>query len=111
MYPEIMSTKGKEEDQPLCSAAQALTRQESFINQKLAYQALGMLTQLLRQGSLKYQVGLCNCRQANLRTTADDGGGHYHFGPSALAPLFAERDARTPFSASTRLDTTSGTVT
>ena len=42
----------KEDDQPSCSAAEALTRQEPFINQNLAYQALGMLTQLLRHGSV-----------------------------------------------------------
>src|SRR5271167_1137039 len=40
--------------------AEALTRQEPFINQNLAYQALGMLTQLLRHGSLSYQGGFCN---------------------------------------------------
>ena len=46
--------------QPSCSAAEALTRQEPFINQNLAYQALGMLTQLLRHGSVSYQGGFCN---------------------------------------------------
>ena len=60
MYPEIMSTKGKEDDRLSCSAAEALTRQEPFINQNLAYQALAMLTQLLRRGSLAYQGGFCN---------------------------------------------------
>jgi hypothetical protein len=38
---------------------QALTRQEPFINQNLAYQALGMLTQLLRHGSVSYHGGFC----------------------------------------------------
>ena len=60
LYPEIVSTKGREDDQPSCSAAEALTRQEPFINQNLAYQALGMLTQLLRRGSVSYQGGFCN---------------------------------------------------
>jgi hypothetical protein len=36
------------------------TRQEPFINQNLAYQALGLLTQLLRHGSVSYQGGFCN---------------------------------------------------
>jgi len=40
--------------------AEALTRQEPFINQNLAYQALGMLTQLLRHGSLSHHGGFCN---------------------------------------------------
>jgi PRTRC genetic system ThiF family protein len=36
LYPEIVSTKGKEDDHASCSAAEALTRQEPFINQILA---------------------------------------------------------------------------
>jgi PRTRC genetic system ThiF family protein len=64
LYPEILSAG--EEDQPSCSAAEALTRQEPFINQNLAYQALGMLTQLLRHGSLSYQGGFCNLATGQL---------------------------------------------
>ena len=60
LYPEIVSSKEKEDDQPSCSAAEALCRQEPFINQNLAYQSLAMLTQLLRRGSLSYQGGFCN---------------------------------------------------
>ena len=60
LYPEILKGYKKEDDQPSCSAAEALTRQEPFINQSLAYQALGMLTQLLRQGSISYQGGFSN---------------------------------------------------
>jgi PRTRC genetic system ThiF family protein len=66
LYPEIVSTKGKEDDQPSWSAAEALTRQEPFINQNLAYQALGMLTQLLRRGALAYQGGFCNLATGQL---------------------------------------------
>jgi PRTRC genetic system ThiF family protein len=60
LYPEILKSQRKEDDQPSCSAAEALTRQEPFINQNLAYQALGMLTQLLRHGAVSYQGGFCN---------------------------------------------------
>ena len=73
MYPEIVSTKGKEDDQPSCSAAEALTRQEPFVNQNLAYQALAMLTQLLRHGSLSYQGGFCNLVKRPRRATANPG--------------------------------------
>ena len=52
LYPEILKGDKKEDDQPSCSAAEALTRQEPFINQNLAYQALAMLTQLLRHGAV-----------------------------------------------------------
>ena len=60
LFPEIAMPSRKDDDQPSCSAAEALTRQEPFINQNLAYQALGMLTQLLRHGAVSYQGGFCN---------------------------------------------------
>jgi PRTRC genetic system ThiF family protein len=60
LFPEIAAAGAKDDDQPSCSAAEALIRQEPFINQNLAYQALGMLTQLLHHGSLSYQGGFCN---------------------------------------------------
>jgi len=66
LYPEILRRNKKADDQPSCSAAEALTRQEPFINQNLAYQALGMLTQLLRRGSVSYQGGFCNLATGQL---------------------------------------------
>jgi PRTRC genetic system ThiF family protein len=66
LFPEIAAPGVKDDDQPSCSAAEALTRQEPFINQNLAYQALGMLTQLLRHGSLSYQGGFSNLATGQL---------------------------------------------
>ena len=66
LYPEILKTDTKDDDQPSCSAVEALTRQEPFINQNLAYQALAMLTQLLRHGSLSYHGGFCNLATGQL---------------------------------------------
>ena len=66
LFPEIALPSAKDDDQPSCSAAEALTRQEPFINQNLAYQALGMLTQLLRHGALSYQGGFCNLATGQL---------------------------------------------
>jgi PRTRC genetic system ThiF family protein len=60
LYPEILKGDKKDAEQPSSSAAEALTRQEPFINQNLAYQALGMLTQLLRHGSISYHGGFSN---------------------------------------------------
>lgn len=34
LYPEIVSVKGREDDQPSCSATEALTRQDPFIAQR-----------------------------------------------------------------------------
>ena len=61
-----LRTDSKDDDQPSCSAADAFTRQEPFINQTLACQALGMLTQLLRHGSVSYQGGFCNLATGQL---------------------------------------------
>jgi PRTRC genetic system ThiF family protein len=66
LYPEILNRDKKEADQPSCSAAEALTRQEPFINQNLAYQALGILTQLLRNGSVSHHGGFCNLATGRL---------------------------------------------
>jgi PRTRC genetic system ThiF family protein len=66
LYPEILKTDKRDDGQPSCSAAEALTRQEPFINQNLAYQALAMLTRLLRHGSLSYQGGFCNVETGQL---------------------------------------------
>jgi len=66
LYPEIAAAKGKEDDQPSCSATEALTRQEPFINQNLAYSALAMLTLLLRPGSVSYQGSFCNLATGQL---------------------------------------------
>ena len=66
LFAEIAAAGAKDDDQPSCSAAEALTRQEPFINQSLAYQALGMLTQLLRHGSVLYQGGFCNLATGQL---------------------------------------------
>jgi PRTRC genetic system ThiF family protein len=66
LYPEILERDKKDDDQLSCSAAEALTRQEPFINQNLAYQSLGMLTQLMRHRSLCYQGGFCNLTTGRL---------------------------------------------
>ena len=66
LFPEIAALGVKDDDQPSCSAAEALTRQEPFINQNLAYQALGMLTQLLRHGSVSYRGGFYNLSTGQL---------------------------------------------
>jgi len=66
LYPEILQRDKKGDDLPSCSAAEALTRQEPFINHNLAYQALAMVTQLLRHGFLSYQGGFCNLETGQL---------------------------------------------
>ena len=97
LFPEIAAPGAKDDDQPSCSAAEALTRQEPFINQNLAYQALGMLTQLLRHGSVSYQGGFCNLATGQLvPLRIRERHGHGSAKPPAPIELFAHRPAQTP---------------
>jgi len=54
LLPEIMDTSRGEGDQPSCLAAEALERQEPFVNNVLASSALAMLSRLLRYGKLDH---------------------------------------------------------
>jgi PRTRC genetic system ThiF family protein len=68
LFPELVDRKLDRNDKlPACSAVEALQRQEPFINQTLAYQALAMLARLFRYGRLSYHGGFINLR--NGRTT------------------------------------------
>jgi len=54
LFPEIADAEAGEDPLPSCSAAEALERQEPFINQVLATSALAMLARLLRYGVLAH---------------------------------------------------------
>ncbi len=61
LFPEIIDPKLDKKDKlPSCSAVEALDRQEPFINQTLAYQALAMLARLFRYARLSYHGGFIN---------------------------------------------------
>jgi PRTRC genetic system ThiF family protein len=70
LFPELVEPKLDARDTlPSCSAIEALERQEPFVNQTLACQALAMLARLFRYGQLSYHgafVNLCNGRTASL---------------------------------------------
>lgn len=58
LFPELVDPKLDRKDVlPSCSALEALERQEPFVNQTLAYQALAMLGRLFRYGRLSYYGG------------------------------------------------------
>lgn len=59
-YPEILDRRLDANDGPSCSAAEALERQEPFINQLLASSALAMLARLFRHGRINYCGGFAN---------------------------------------------------
>jgi len=58
LYPEIVDPKLDRKDKlPPCSAVEALDRQEPFVNQALAYQALAMVARRFRYGRVSYHGG------------------------------------------------------
>jgi PRTRC genetic system ThiF family protein len=60
LYPEIVDAEAGEDPLPSCSAAEALERQEPFINQVLATSALAMLARLVRYGILTHHGAFYN---------------------------------------------------
>ncbi len=60
LYPEVADPWMGEDSLPSCSAAEALVRQEPYINQVLAQSALAMLARLFRYGSLHHHGGFYN---------------------------------------------------
>ena len=57
LYPEIADPSLDNDGEPSCSAAEALERQEPFVNQVVAQHALGLLARLFRYGSITYHGG------------------------------------------------------
>ena len=60
LYPAILAPRLDDDGQPSCSAAEALDRQERFINQTLAQHALALLGRLFRHGTVSYHGGFVN---------------------------------------------------
>jgi PRTRC genetic system ThiF family protein len=61
LFPEATETQLDRDGQPSCSAAEALERQEPFVNSTLANHALALLARLFRYGTISYHgafVGL-----------------------------------------------------
>ena len=52
IFPELMNARLKEDNTPSCSLAEALERQDLFINQSVATFALQLLWQFIREGGL-----------------------------------------------------------
>ena len=65
LFPELVDPKLDLKDTlPSCSALEALERQEPFVNQTLAYQALAMLARLFRYGRLNHHGSFVNLEMA-----------------------------------------------
>ena len=64
LYPEVLAEE--EDPQPSCSAAEALNRQEPFVNQMLALASLSMLTRLFRYGRIGHQGGFWSAQMGTM---------------------------------------------
>jgi sulfur-carrier protein adenylyltransferase/sulfurtransferase len=63
-YPELTNDNGAP-NIPSCSLADALTRQDLFINQAVATHALNIVWQMMRYGRLDYQGVYINLKSGN----------------------------------------------
>jgi PRTRC genetic system ThiF family protein len=67
LFPEIVTPNpAASDDLPSCSAVEALERQEPFINQTLAYQALALLARLFRHGQLTHHGAFLDIRNGRM---------------------------------------------
>jgi PRTRC genetic system ThiF family protein len=57
LFPEVIRGEFDRDDLPSCSAAEALERQEPFVNPALANHALALLARLFRYGTISYHGG------------------------------------------------------
>ena len=81
LFPSIMDTSLGEGPLPSCSAAEALERQEPFVNNVLATSALSMITRLMRYGQIDHQGAFYN---------AESG----RSAPISIDPELLEKQAR-----------------
>lgn len=57
LFPEVIQQELDGDDQPSCSAVEALDRQEPFVNPTLANHALALLARLFRYGTIFHHGG------------------------------------------------------
>jgi len=57
LFPEVIQGELDRNNEPSCSAAEALERQEPFVDPTLANHALSMLARLFRYGTISYHGG------------------------------------------------------
>lgn len=82
VFPELASGKLKEDDAPSCSLAEALGKQDLFINQSVATFALQLLWQFIRQGGLDIHGYFINLESGRVSPLPIDPMRIYHEGSS-----------------------------
>lgn len=67
LFPELINASLPEDDTPSCGLAEALERQELFINQAIVTPALGILWEFFRHGKLTWHGAFVNLRTGSMR--------------------------------------------
>jgi PRTRC genetic system ThiF family protein len=67
LLPELIDTSMPEDDTPSCGLAEALERQELFINQALVTPALAILWEFFRHGCLTWHGAFVNLKTGHVR--------------------------------------------
>ena len=74
LFPELIEPSLDDDDQPSCSAVEALERQECFVNPTLANHALALLARLFRYGSIEHHGAFVNVAGQRVQPLAVDPG-------------------------------------
>src|SRR5262249_52023303 len=72
IFPELIDSSVNDEEQPSCSAIEALERQEPFVNPTLANHALALLARLFRHGFITYHGAFVNVAQSRVQPLHPD---------------------------------------
>ena len=75
LLPDLVKTKGAEDTAPSCSLAEALQRQELFVNDDVTRAASQILWHLLRRGRLDWHGAFVNCNTGRRTPIAVDAEG------------------------------------
>jgi PRTRC genetic system ThiF family protein len=72
ILPELTDASLDNDEQPSCSAIEALERQEPFVNPALANHALALLARLFRYGSIAHHGAFVNVEGSRVQPLAVD---------------------------------------
>ena len=67
MLPELIDPKQVDDDAPSCGLAEALERQELFVNQSIVTPALALLWEFFRHGRLTWYGAFVNLKTGSMR--------------------------------------------
>lgn len=67
VLPELVDLQAVEDDTPSCGLAEALERQELFVNQSIVTPALSILWEFFRKGQLTWHGAFVNLRTGSMR--------------------------------------------